>query len=161
LLAAVAELGVSETENDDVIARSKILIVDEEYHARKTIRALLHAMGCTRIHEAHDGASGLEAVYNFLPDVVLLHWEIPDMGGAEFVRRLRSQLGCRCSHAPIVMLSGQGERARVLDAVRHGVHEFLLKPVSRAALKARLHSALASSSDVMREKPAEPRKLAS
>lgn len=153
---------MSETENDHLIARSKILIVDNEYHARKTIRALLRAMGCTRIHEAHDSASGLEAACNFLPDVVLLHWEIPDIGGAEFVRRLRFNGARRHSHAPIIMLSEHGERARVLDAVRHGVHEFLLKPVSRAALKARIHSALASSSDAaMRGTPAEPRKLAS
>ena len=49
------------------------------------------------------------------PDVLLLHWEIPDIGGAEFVRRLRSDAACRHSHAPIIMLSGQGEHARVLE----------------------------------------------
>jgi CheY-like chemotaxis protein len=164
-------LGVSQAENDGVISRSKVLIVDDEYHTRKTIRALLRAMGCTRIHEAPDGGGGLEAVRAVLPDVVLLDWDLPDIGGAEFVRRLRADVAAAaCSNVPIIMLTGHGmlaglgEHARVLDAVRHGVHEFLLKPVSRGSLKARMLSALANSPDDTtrgERQRSEPRKLAS
>jgi DNA-binding NarL/FixJ family response regulator len=51
-------------------------------------------------------------------------------------------------------LTGHNEHTRVLDAVRHGVHEFLLKPASRGTLAARLRSAL-------RQPPSPARKLAS
>ena len=134
-----------QTSNSGLIGRTKVLIVDHEYHARKTIRALLLAMGCTRIHEAGDGGTGLDAVRAIAPDVVLLDWDMPGIDGAEFVRRLRSDGGCAHANVPIIMLTGHREHSRVLQAVRHGVHEFLLKPVSRAALKARMLSALASS----------------
>jgi two-component system, chemotaxis family, chemotaxis protein CheY len=153
---------VSRADDDDLIARSKVLIIDDEYHARKTLRALLRALGGTRIHEATDGSSGLEAVRAMHPDVVLLDWDIPDMGGAEFVRHLRSDGAPAHSGVPVIMLTGHGERTRVLDAMRHGVHEFLLKPVSRAALKARIHSALASFSETaLRDKRSAQHKLAS
>jgi YesN/AraC family two-component response regulator len=56
------------------------------------------------------------------------------------------------------MLAGDPERWRVLEAVRLGVHEFLLKPVSKAALKARMLSALAKPAA---RKRSEPHKLAS
>ena len=114
---------MSQTDNDDPIGPSRVLIVDDEYHTRKTIRALLREMGCTRVHEASDGASGLDAVHVLHPDVVLLDWEMPDMDGAEFVRRLRSDRRSAHANVPVVMLTGHNEHTRVLDAVRLGVHE--------------------------------------
>jgi two-component system chemotaxis response regulator CheY len=147
-------LGVRQTDNDDPIGGSRVLIVDDEYHTRKTIRALLREMGCTKVHEASDGASGLDAVHILHPDVVLLDWEMPDMDGAEFVRRLRSDRRSAHANVPVITLTGHNEHTRVLDAVRHGVYEFLLKPASRGALAARLRSAL-------RPEPSPARKLAS
>jgi two-component system chemotaxis response regulator CheY len=131
---------VIDKSNDNVIGRSKVLIVDDEYHARKSLRQLLLGMGCGKIHEASDGAMGLEAIATFDADVVLLDWDMQDIKGAEFVRRLRSHARCSYAGVPVVMLTTHGER--ILEAVRHGVHEFLLKPVSGAALKARMLSAL-------------------
>src|SRR5271165_4685887 len=142
-VVACVELCVTQSAHVSLLARTKILVVDDEYHTRKTIRALLLAMGCTRVHEASDGGNGLEAIRAVQPDVVLLDWEMPGIDGAEFVRRLRSDGPCAHSNAPIIMLTGHRERSRVLEAVRHGVHEFLLKPVSRGALKARILSVLA------------------
>jgi DNA-binding response OmpR family regulator len=139
----ILECRVRVSDRDDAISESKVLIVDDEYHTRKTIRALLHAMGCRRVHEAADGHSGLEAIRAVTPDVLLLAWDLPDMDGVEFLRALHTGAGAR--GMPIIMLTGDRERTPVLDAVRHGVHEFLLKPVSRGALSARLHSALETS----------------
>ena len=149
---------MTEADSSALIGRAKVLIVDDEYHTRKTIRALLLAMGCTRIHETDDGVGGLDAIRAFSPDIVLLDWDMPGMDGAEFVKRLR--IDCAHSHCKvaIIMLTGHGERSRVLEAVRSGVHEFLLKPVSRAALKARLLSVLGRGD---RQQQSAPRQLAS
>jgi two-component system chemotaxis response regulator CheY len=62
------------------------------------------------------------------------------MDGAAFVRRVRSPGQVARPDVPIIMLSGHGERSRVLEAVRLGVHEFLLKPVSSQALYARMYA---------------------
>jgi two-component system chemotaxis response regulator CheY len=144
---------VDWSDKDDsnaVIARAKILVVDHEYHTRKSIRSLLAAIGCRKIHEASDAASGLDAIHALEPDVVLLDWGISGMEAAEFVRRLRSGSAYPDANVSIIMLAGHPERWRVLEAVRLGVHEFLLKPVSKVALKERLLSALAK--PVMRKR---------
>jgi two-component system chemotaxis response regulator CheY len=146
-----------------MMERIKVLIVDDEYYTRKVIRTLLLTMGCTRIHEASDGASGLEAVRSLAPDIVLLDWEMPGIDGAEFVRRVRSPEAFPLPNVPIIMLSGHGERSRVMEAVRLGVHEFLLKPVSSNALQARMLSVLTKPRNMIRRGTyygPEPRKLA-
>jgi CheY-like chemotaxis protein len=131
------------------IRSAKILIVDDEYSTRKVLRALLHSLGATNIHDAADWASGLDAIRMLAPDVVLLDWDMPDMDGAEFTRRVRSPNGFPYPNVPIIMLMGHGQRARVMEVVRLGVHEFLLKPVSSGALVGRIESVLAKPRPMM------------
>src|SRR5712692_2190426 len=155
----------SLTENvKDLMAQIKVLIVDDEYYTRKVIRTLLLAMGCTKIHEANDGTSGLEAIRAISPDIVLLDWEMPGVDGAAFVRKVRAPATFPLPNVPIIMLTGHGERSRVLEAVRLGVHEFLLKPVSSNALQARILSVLTKPRAMVRRGNyygPEPRKIAS
>jgi two-component system, chemotaxis family, chemotaxis protein CheY len=125
-----------------VIRQAKILIVDDEFYMRKVIRTLLLAMGVTNVHDAADGASGLTAVSALDPDVVILDWQMDGMNGPEFVRRVRSPGSFPYPNVPIVMLTGHSERSRVVEAMRLGVHEFLVKPVSGKALHERLVSVL-------------------
>jgi two-component system, chemotaxis family, chemotaxis protein CheY len=147
-----------------MMERTKVLIVDDEYYTRKVVRTLLIGMGCTKIYEAGDGASGLEAIRGLAPDVVLLDWEMPGIDGAEFVRQVRSPDTFPLPAIPIIMLTAHGERSRVMEAVRLGVHEFLLKPVSSKALQGRILSVLAKPRLMVKRGDyygPEPRKLAS
>jgi CheY-like chemotaxis protein len=116
----------------------KVLVVDDEHFSRKVIRTLLMAVGVELIQEASDGAHGLEAIQIHKPDVVLLDWEMPGVDGAEFMRKVRSPATFPIPDVPVIMLTGHGERSRVLEAVNLGVHEFLLKPVSSKALLTRI-----------------------
>ena len=74
------------------------------------------------------------------PDVVILDWEMPLLSGAELVRIVRSPGVFPMPDVPIIMLSGHGERWRVVEAMRLGVNEYLIKPVSAKALYDRLVS---------------------
>jgi two-component system, chemotaxis family, chemotaxis protein CheY len=123
----------------------KVLIVDDDHRTRKVIHTLLLAIGCTKIYEAGDGAVGLEMVRAVAPDLVLVDWEMPGIDGPEFVRLVRSPETSPLPSVPVIMLTGHGERWRILEAVRLGVHEFLLKPVSRDFLRERILSVLAKS----------------
>jgi two-component system chemotaxis response regulator CheY len=124
------------------IRSAKVLIVDDEFYMRKVIRTLLLSVGVTDVHDAPDGASGLIAVSALDPDVVILDWQMAGMDGPEFVRRVRSPDKFPFPNLPIIMLTGHGEHSRVIEAMRLGVHEFLLKPVSAKALYERLASVL-------------------
>jgi len=140
----------SNPKLDALIRSAKVLIVDDEYYSRKVIRTLLLAAGLVNIHDVVDGPSGLEAITSFAPDVVLLDWEMPGMDGAEVTRIVRSPNSFPYPNVPLIMLTGHGERSRVLEAVRLGVHEFLLKPVASATLLTRIVSVLSKPRPMVR-----------
>ncbi|MDO9414325.1 MAG: response regulator [Pseudolabrys sp.] len=119
-------------------AAAKVLIVDDEHFMRKVVRTLLMSMGVRTIYEAADGPAGLETIRTVMPDLVILDWEMPGLDGAGFVRMVRSPQTFPMPDIPIIMLTGHGERSRVIEAVEIGVNEFLLKPVSSKALRDRM-----------------------
>ncbi len=125
------------------LAALKVLVVDDELTMRKVARSLLQSIGVKTIFEAVDGRAGLDAVRIYAPDVVILDWEMPGPNGPQFVRQVRSPDSFPFPDVPIIMLTAYGERSRVVEAVRLGVNEYLLKPVSTSALLARLVAILA------------------
>ena len=119
-------------------AAAKVLIVDDEHYMRKVVRTLLMSIGVRTIYEAADGPAGLELIRTMMPDFVILDWEMPGLDGAGFVRMVRSPQTFPLPEIPIIMLTGHGERSRVIQAIELGVNEFLLKPVSSKALRDRI-----------------------
>jgi two-component system, chemotaxis family, chemotaxis protein CheY len=133
-----------------LLAATKVLVVDDEHYMRKVVRALLMSVGVRTVFEAPDGPSGLEAIRNNQPDVIIVDWQMPGLDGAGFVRMVRSPDTFPFPDLPIIMLTGHGERSKVVEAIQIGVNEFLLKPVSSKALYSRLVSVLTKPRPVVR-----------
>ena len=133
-------LNLTKKEVAELIQSLWVLVVDDNQYMRKMIRNLLVNCGVKDIHEAADGIAALDAIRTVAPDVVILDWEMPLLSGAELVRIVRSPGVFPMPDVPIIMLSAHGERWRVVEAVRLGVHEFLIKPVSAKSLYDRLQS---------------------
>jgi two-component system, chemotaxis family, chemotaxis protein CheY len=117
---------------------------------RKVVRTMLMGLGVRNIYEASDGSTGLGLIRTVSPDVVILDWEMPGLDGASFVRIVRSPGSFPLPDVPIIMLTGHGERSRVIEAMQIGVNEFLLKPVSSKSLRDRLVSVLANPRPLVR-----------
>src|ERR1700691_3843206 len=137
---SVVPARLSKKELADRIQALCVLVVDDNQYMRKMVRNLLVNCGVKDIYEAPDGISALDTIRTVGPDVVILDWEMPLLNGAELVRIVRSPGVFPMPDVPIIMLSGHGERWRVVEAVRLGVHEYLIKPVSAKALYDRLVS---------------------
>ena len=133
-------------------AAAKVVVVDDEHYMRKVVRTMLLSIGVhnTKIYDAPDGQTGLELIRRVAPDVVILDWQMPGLDGPAFVRIVRSPATFPYPNVPIIMLTGHGERARVVEAVTIGVNEFLLKPVSVKALQDRVASVLTKPRDVVK-----------
>ena len=116
----------------------KVLIVDDDHYMRKVVRTMLAALGVKHVHEACDGAEGLDALRKLNPDVVLVDWEMPLIDGLQFIQMVRIPGRFPASDVPIILLTGHGDRWRVIEAARFGVHEYLLKPVSTKSLQDRI-----------------------
>jgi CheY-like chemotaxis protein len=125
------------------LAAIRVLVVDDEHYMRKVVRTMLMGLGVRDILEAPDGATGLELIRSAAPDVVILDWQMPGLDGNAFMRIVRSPDTFPYPEVPTIMLTGHGERTRVIEAMQVGVNEFLLKPVSSKSLQDRLISVLA------------------
>src|SRR5262245_42978428 len=116
----------------------EVLVIDDNPFMRKVVRNLLTSIGVKNVHEAVDGAAGLEAIRMLAPNLVVLDWEMPLLNGAELVRIVRSPGVFPIPDIPIIMLTGHVQRWRVMEAANLGVNEFLKKPVSGKALLDRI-----------------------
>jgi two-component system, chemotaxis family, chemotaxis protein CheY len=121
-------------------SRLRFLIVDDNPHMRRIIRALLHGFGVREAYEAEDGAAGLEAFTSYSPDIVIADWAMPIFDGIELTRMIRQADTSPNPFAPVIMVSGHAERRRVLEARDAGANEFLVKPISAKALYQRIVS---------------------
>jgi two-component system, chemotaxis family, chemotaxis protein CheY len=141
--AMMSKFAMQSESVEKLVQSLEVLIVEDNQYMRKVIRNLLVNVGVKFIHEAVDGIAGLEAIRSISPDVVILDWEMPLLSGPELVRIVRSPGVFPVPDVPIIMLTGHGERWRVMEAVRLGVNEFLVKPVSAKALFGRMVSIVA------------------
>jgi CheY-like chemotaxis protein len=121
----------------------RVLVIDDNPYMRTVLRGILGNIGVKKVYEAADGIAGLEAIRTVNPDLLLLDWEMPLLNGPELVRIVRSPGVFPTPDLPIIMVSAHGERWRVVEAVRLGVNEFMVKPVSSKALLERIVSILA------------------
>ena len=108
----------------------RVLVVDDNRDAAESLASLVGALG-HEVREVYSGASALEAVPSFRPDLIVLDIGLPDMDGYETARRIRELPGGR--EARIVAASGYGE---VAGAAREaGMDAYLVKPLQLAQLQ--------------------------
>ena len=115
-----------------------ILIADNNAYTRKLTRMMLVNLGARAIYEAADGVAALDAIRTVSPDVMIMNWDMPVLDGPEVMRIVRSPGIFPKPNLPIIMLTDIGLRSRVTAAIKLGVHEFLVKPVSPKTLHQRL-----------------------
>ena len=133
---------MTEKEIDKLIEGLGILVVDENPYTRKITRMMLMSIGAKSIYEAADGVAALDIIRSANPDVVILDWTLPLLSGPEVVKIVRSPQVFPKPHLPIIMLTACANRSQVHEALRLGVHEFLIKPTSPKSLRDRLVSIL-------------------
>ncbi|MBX9774164.1 MAG: response regulator [Xanthobacteraceae bacterium] len=131
---------MSAKQAEKLIENLGILVVDESLYMRKLTRMMLMNIGAKTIFEASDGVAALDAIRSANPDVAFIDWDLPVLSGSQVIKIVRSPDVFPKPHLPIVMLTAHANRANVAEAMRLGVHEFLLKPTSPQALRDRLLS---------------------
>jgi two-component system chemotaxis response regulator CheY len=103
---------------------AKILLVDDAAFMRKVIRDTLSKSGYNDLYEAVDGADAVEKFNEISPDLVIMDITMPNMDGLEALKAIRG------AHpdANVVMCSAMGQETMVIDAVRSGAKDFIVKP---------------------------------
>jgi len=102
----------------------KILLVDDAAFMRKMIKDTLTKNGYTEVYEAVDGADAVEKFTELSPDLVVMDITMPNMDGLEALKAIRAKDG----NANVIMCSAMGQEGMVMDAVRSGAKDFIVKP---------------------------------
>ena len=103
---------------------ARILLVDDAAFMRKVIKDTLSKAGYTDLHEAVDGADAVEKYGEISPDLVIMDITMPNMDGLEALKAIRAADG----NANVVMCSAMGQETMVIDAIRSGAKDFIVKP---------------------------------
>lgn len=103
----------------------RILIVEDDPVFRSVLTGYLQAHGAL-VQEAANGIEALSLLDSYIPDAILCDLAMPEMGGIEFVKRLRE----KGLQTPVVVISATEEMADVANAMRLGVRDVLLKPIT-------------------------------
>jgi serine phosphatase RsbU (regulator of sigma subunit) len=109
----------------------RLLVIDDEAGVRDSLIAYLEGAGYT-VDGAADGREGLAKFEQTQPDVVLLDLEMPPMDGLEVLEAL----GRHPSNTPIIVISGAGVMSDVVQALRYGASDYLIKPIGDMAVLA-------------------------
>ncbi len=133
---------MSPKEIDKLIEGLVIVVADSNPHMRKLTRVMLTNIGAKSVAEAADGLDALDLIRHGNPDVMLLDWDMPMLSGPQIMHIVRSPGVFAKPGLPVIMLTDRALRSQVNEALRLGVHEFLVKPTSPRALRDRLVSIL-------------------
>jgi FixJ family two-component response regulator len=115
-----------------------ISIVDDDLAARSSLRLLLKSLGLAAT--AYESAAAFLSGYDpEQPGCLLLDIRMPEMSGLE----LQQQLNVRGTISPIIFITGHGDVAMAVEAMRYGAFDFLQKPFRDQDLLDRVQKAMA------------------
>ncbi len=113
----------------------KILLVEDSRVIRAMVGATLRPYDCT-IVEANDGQEGLDLAERHKPDLIILDYSMPEMNGYEMLSRLRK--GANTRNIPVIMLTSEASREKVVKVLKLGVKDYLVKPLNEELIAERI-----------------------
>ncbi|MFK7792677.1 MAG: response regulator [Devosiaceae bacterium] len=119
------------------LSELRVLVVDDNIHMCRLVRAMLGGLGMRKVTDAHDGAEALERIGQTHYDILIVDWEMPVLDGPDLVRLIRKP-DHPLAYVPIIMITGHSTFRRTNDALGLGINDVLSKPFSPQALYDRI-----------------------
>ena len=117
----------------------KILLVDDSRTIRNIQKNVLKKLGHTDIMEAEDGVIALAKFQEEVPDLILIDWNMPNMDGITLIRKIREIN----KDVPMIMCTTEAEKSRVLEAIKAGVNNYIVKPFTVDSLGEKITQTMA------------------
>lgn len=113
----------------------RILVVDESRTIRNIQKNTLRTLGHEDVAEAANGLEALASIAKERPDLMLVDWNMPKMDGITLIRKVRET----DKALPIIMVTTEAEKSRVLEAVKAGVNNYVVKPFTAETLSEKIN----------------------
>ena len=116
----------------------KALVVDDSAVMRKVLTGALGRAGITEVGQAEDGQQAVEAVMAEEYGLVLMDWNMPNMPGIDAVKRIRAN----GKDMPIIMVTTEAEKISVIEALKAGADNYIIKPFEPATIVEKIREVL-------------------
>jgi CheY-like chemotaxis protein len=121
------------TATSDYLKPISFLIVDDKQYMRHVMKGILESLGAKTVDEAEDGSGALQMMKSWPPDIILTEFRLAPMSGVELLRTIRKDKG-NLRFTPVIMVTSETRREKVIAARNFGVTEFVAKPFNAKAL---------------------------
>lgn len=102
----------------------KVLVVDDATFMRIKLKDILEKNGYEVVGEAANGIEAVDQYKELNPDIVTLDITMPEMDGIEALKQIKAH----DTDASVLMCSAMGQQSMVMDAIRAGALDFIVKP---------------------------------
>jgi two-component system chemotaxis response regulator CheY len=106
----------------------RLLVVDDALLMRKMIRDVAAEAGWEVAGEARNGAEAVELYHRLRPDLVTMDVVMPEMSGLEALRKIRAV----DPDAQVVMVTALDQKQTLMESIRDGAIDFIVKPFDRS-----------------------------
>lgn len=120
----------------------KVLIVDDSMIMRRILKNILKDRNLQdeNLLDAPNGKVALSILVHNEIDLLLLDWNMPQLDGLELVKIIRSM--DKYKNLPVIMVTSEAAKYNVLEAIKAGVTDYIVKPVSSVKILSKIDSFL-------------------
>lgn len=112
----------------------KALVVDDSEVMRKVLIGALSRAEITDVDQAADGKEAVTKAAAGDYNLILMDWYMPNMLGIDAVKAIRAA----GNDVPIIMVTTEAEKSRVIEALKAGANNYIIKPFEPAAIVAKI-----------------------
>jgi len=116
--------------------KMRFLIVDDFQTMRRIVRNILRQLGFENFDEAEDGEQAYVKLKGGGFDFVISDWNMPNVDGITLLKRVRSDPALK--DMPFLMVTAEAEKDKVIEAIRSGVSNYVVKPFTAEVLKEKM-----------------------
>ena len=116
----------------------KVLVIEDSPLMRKLIHKALRqsSVAVDETVEASNGEEGLKCLQESSPDVILCDWNMPVMGGQQFIEELRTQRDY--DRLKVMVVTSESNPRVVYEALKAGADEYAMKPITPEIINGKL-----------------------
>ena len=119
----------------------KVLVVDDMSTMRRIVKNVLKQIGFSDMVEAENGQDALNKLKAGDIGLIVSDWNMPVMQGIELLRTVRAD--AELKHLPFLMVTAEGQKENIIEAVQAGVSNYVVKPFTPEELKGKLEKIFA------------------
>lgn len=120
----------------------KVLVVDDFATMRRIVKNVLKQIGFKNIVEAEDGTGALKKLKADKFDLIMCDWNMPEMPGIELLGKIKAD--AELKDIPFVMVTAEAQKENILEAVKAGVSNYVVKPFTADTIEEKLKKVFGS-----------------